>query len=516
MLTRSRQFRMLVAAAGGFILLHWLCILLFPAHAALVSYPFVVGAPLLAFVGCSRHFRSGASSARIAWSLTGLSLLLWASGIIILSFEELSLHVSPEIASFADFDIAIFGVPILLAISTPSRRDGGRLFVWLDGIQACMTAYLIYVAFFSVSPFTHKQVQPISARRLVLIYTLESLLLAGGATLRFIAHRKDGAMAYFYKVLSTYLWLYVVAVSLLNYAYITRNGLTGFFDLWTDLAFFYLGIAAFTKSPESSEDEVSFDRRPLVMFVDNVSPTIFTAALFSLCFAVVRTHQHIGIGSLILGFAIYCIRATSLQSRFIRTQQELLQTQQHLEEISLTDSLTGLSNRRCFDRTFEDEWDRAVRTRQPLALLMIDVDHFKRLNDRHGHLYGDGCLRKIAQAMRDELPRSGDMLARYGGEEFVILLPTTGIQGAAAVSRKMQAAVDALKIENESAVGPFATISIGVAVMEFPTSGTLLDLIGGADSALYRAKENGRNRVEYDSLEGCHGAIKVQEQQFLS
>ena len=502
MLSPSIQLRNLLALAGGFVLLHCLGMLFFPTHAAAVSYPFVISAPLLAFAGCSRQFRFGAAQTRIQWTLVGGSLLLWSSGMMIEAWEDLSQHVSPEIASFSDFNLFIYGVPILLAISTPTRRDSIPLFRWLDGIQAAITAYLIYVAFFSVSPFTHKPIQPIRADHLVLIYTLESVALAAGASLRLLSSNREGVTRHFYKVLSTYLCIYAVCIGFLNYGYLAFAGKTGYFDLFVDIPFLYLAIAAVRSSPRPAELQPSPDRRSLIVFADNISPIFFTAALISLCFAVLRTNFYAGLISMVIAFAVYSIRATALQSRFMQTQQELVEARDRLEEISLTDALTGVANRRCFDRTLIEEWDRAVRTRQPLSLLMIDVDYFKNVNDRHGHQYGDGCLQKIAQGMRDMLPRSGDLLARYGGEEFVILLPTTGKAGGDAVATKMLHAVAALQIGNESPVGPFATISIGFSVAEFPTQATFTQLIEGADIALYHAKQNGRNRVEYRPLGG--------------
>jgi diguanylate cyclase (GGDEF)-like protein len=190
------------------------------------------------------------------------------------------------------------------------------------------------------------------------------------------------------------------------------------------------------------------------------------------------------------------IRSTILQKIYEHSQQALQAARDQLETMSLTDGLTGVANRRCFDRTLESEWNRAVRTGESLSLMMIDIDYFKRLNDRYGHQAGDNCLVGVARALRDCLPRSGDLLARYGGEEFAVILPNTNTEGTSIVAEKMQDVVRGLAVENESSIGLYVTLSIGVATHRFPTDSTLLQLLEETDKALYAAKENGRNRVE--------------------
>ncbi len=167
-----------------------------------------------------------------------------------------------------------------------------------------------------------------------------------------------------------------------------------------------------------------------------------------------------------------------------------------LERISLTDALTGVANRRHFDQRLRDEWLRAAREGIPLALLLADVDHFKRYNDTYGHQRGDRCLALVARALRDHTARSSDLVARYGGEEFAVLLPNTDLAGAAAVGERLRAAVAALAIPHDaSSVGPIVSLSLGAATMNPATAVSETTLIAAADGALYRAKETGRNRV---------------------
>ena len=167
--------------------------------------------------------------------------------------------------------------------------------------------------------------------------------------------------------------------------------------------------------------------------------------------------------------------------------------ERELANLASTDSLTGLANRRRLDQVLDREWLRAQRSHQPLAVLMVDVDHFKAFNERHGHQGGDNALRTIAYTLRGCVHRPADLVARYGGEEFMVILPETDLSGAYQLAESIRQAV-----ENQppfiQGQGPM-TVSVGVATARFITGYSLQELLAEADGALYRAKDEGRNRV---------------------
>jgi diguanylate cyclase (GGDEF)-like protein len=170
-----------------------------------------------------------------------------------------------------------------------------------------------------------------------------------------------------------------------------------------------------------------------------------------------------------------------------RAHDELEVANERLEDLSLKDALTGVANRRRLQLVLEDEWARSRRSRQPLAFALLDLDHFKVLNDTRGHREGDRCLQMVARFLAGNLGRHSDLVARYGGEEFAILLPETDLDGALMVAEQLREGIEALSIR--------VTASLGVAAM-IPAQGQRLeDIIEAADLALYRAKTEGRNRV---------------------
>jgi diguanylate cyclase (GGDEF)-like protein/hemerythrin-like metal-binding protein/PAS domain S-box-containing protein len=172
------------------------------------------------------------------------------------------------------------------------------------------------------------------------------------------------------------------------------------------------------------------------------------------------------------------------------------------QKSALIDGLTGIANRKGFDHTLEREYLRVQRSGASLALIMIDIDHFKKYNDRYGHPSGDDCLRKVAMALQDSLSRTSDYLARFGGEEFVVNLPDTLSNGAMVVAERLRKVVEALAIPNEdSDTSPYVTISLGVGCTRPCRNEPSEHIIQLADSALYNAKDAGRNRVCFAGMD---------------
>ncbi len=197
-----------------------------------------------------------------------------------------------------------------------------------------------------------------------------------------------------------------------------------------------------------------------------------------------------------IGTATDVTERVEFEQELMRARQAAETANKELQRLSITDGLTGISNRRYFDDILRKEWRRALRNRTPLALVMGDIDFFKDYNDNYGHLQGDHCLKAVARAIEKAIKRASDLPARYGGEEFAILLPNTQKKGAQQIARDIQKRIKKLNIpHNFSDAAPYVTISFGIASM-VPLKRTKADLlIEAADKALYTAKDQGRNRI---------------------
>lgn len=211
------------------------------------------------------------------------------------------------------------------------------------------------------------------------------------------------------------------------------------------------------------------------------------------------TASHLMMAALEGAFGVYLVRS----SRVVHDDYwQMLQTQRlsdararSLELASLTDGLTQIPNRPHFDRQFQYEWERQCRHGAPVSVMLVDLDHFKSINDTYGHPFGDACLQAVSRALSETMGRSTDFVARYGGEEFAVLLAQTDGEGARIVAERLLQQVREVNLSYQGAPVRI-TCSIGVA-STVPHGSELPEaLIKRADDALYRAKHHGRNRAE--------------------
>ena len=202
------------------------------------------------------------------------------------------------------------------------------------------------------------------------------------------------------------------------------------------------------------------------------------------------------LGTLCIARNIMEIKA--VEEELLQTQCRLMQAVENLKELSTTDGLTEISNRRFFDEYSEKERKRAQRDKKPFAVIMIDLDCFKSYNDTYGHQRGDACLKKVAGVIKGAMKRPADLAARYGGEEFVLVLPETDKDGACKLAEQLRQEVINLKEEHQNNTsGKWVTISLGAATEIAEPGKSFSDLLAKADKALYEAKGSGRNRTSF-------------------
>ncbi len=220
--------------------------------------------------------------------------------------------------------------------------------------------------------------------------------------------------------------------------------------------------------------------------------------------SLVRTATRFGRGDLhvraayepwVAEFAPLAAALDDMAAKLAMREEELRIANEHLEELASLDGLTGLANRRAFDRQIAHDWQRACEHREPVALMMIDIDHFKLFNDRYGHVAGDTCLRAVGETLSLVTLEEAVLVARYGGEEFALLLPGLNIERASALADEARRAIEDLCINHSESPCGYVTVSIGVESFVPDRYQEPAALIEAADSALYDAKRRGRNTV---------------------
>lgn len=492
---RPPGWRLLAFASVAYLFLHALAIKLAGHSAMRVSYIFEIAPLPLVIAVCLWRSRQCTGTSRSRWRLVALAFSFWSAGLIITMLQEAFLIGHDAMSLTGDFVFFIYGVPILVALSLSGHDRGFRPVFMLDALQSCMTAVLAYFVVFNVCPFAHLKPAIITPLFLITTYDSENVFLFLASVLPLLAS-PEGEEKTFQHILCIFFAVYAVVIGICNHLSIAWNLSTGTgIDVYSNIPFLLFLILMITvpvKEPAQSTPVYG----SVALFAKNASPIFFTIAVLAMAAYITTKQPYFGIALISFSLLIYCFRATILQTGYFRMQLALHEANGKLEQLSLLDPLTGVRNRRGLERALVLACERAERTGEPLCLLMLDIDYFKALNDRYGHVYGDECLVRIASELEQNLNRSHDTLARFGGEEFAIVLPRTDLESATRVAEKLRSAVLELFIPNESEIGHFVSLSAGIACYGSVSDKLPQSLIRRADQALYQAKHNGRNRIE--------------------
>ena len=469
-----------------------------------VTNALITLAPLLAGLACLWRSRGQASVLADKWRLLGVGLAIWAIGQGCYTYDTV-MHRDLQTAALpSDFWFLVYGIFVLLAVCSVGEDQDSTAILIADSAQATLAIILIYVTLFMNNRFSHRA---LPASQVTTLYLVENLALVVTATVRLLA-MPDGEDRYFHRVACTFAWLIFLVSTPLNYldTYVSpTNGKP--IEVGWMLPFLAVMVMAFSKGRQTEPEPTERRRSWGAMMVYNASPVFFTLCVLLLGAHTAQHRPVLGFAAVVCALLIYTFRATILQTRLRQVQESLNNSERNLRllnnqlhEQSLIDPLTQVANRRRFEQVLEVEWNRALRSGWHISVIMLDIDHFKSLNDRYGHLRGDECLTAVAQMLSRDLRRGGELLARYGGEEFVAVLPNVDEEGAMQTAEAMRARVHQIGIENHGSPIGRLTVSVGVCSVVPLTGLTREGLVEAADTALYRAKSAGRNRAERSSL----------------
>ncbi|MFZ0500446.1 MAG: GGDEF domain-containing protein [Steroidobacteraceae bacterium] len=498
-----------IALVALFLILHALGTYCFPAHGMAVSYFFCLSGPVIAIVGCFRIGRQTGPATAWKWTAVCGGLLLWETGLAVAAWQDLLRENTYMVTAGGGFAYFLYGVPLLLAICAAPNDKRLPAVIWIDGILALAIGVLAYREIFSYLPGMNQPEQWPAVTRVAYAYDAENVLLALLAGVRLLAADSAEEQS-LYRTLCGFLWVYSIEAGFYNHVVAIRWQLdTGTpWDPMTVLPFLMLAAITFL-APVHPLQRPSYVSRSAVRMIQAGISVSLPLVLLTLGVIAIGHLPVLGAISIVGSLAAYGLRNMLSQAQLLESEDQLLESRKVLERASLIDPLTGVGNRRAFDQTLEREWSRAQRAGESLALVLIDVDHFKKMNDAFGHQRGDECLAAVARALERALPRVTDFIARYGGEEFACILPATDGNGAVRVAEQLRAAVETLRIEHPANELGILTVSLGATACRDASGAALPTLVRTADRALYEAKRKGRNRVELALTESGIPALRV-------
>lgn len=463
-----------------------------PSVSAAAAYIAMVVAPLLAALALAWRARSEQGPARRGWGVLSLSLAIWSLGAFGNLWYELVEARRLEMYRDAMLAFNLAAVPIAFLLASDWRAIGHPLVRVTDAVLALALGQGFFL--YTWSMLTARGGMPDDAGVAALVWLLDAqnLFLAIGTLVRWRA-AEDEAERSLFRALSSYELVYLGIVFVNNH-YLAGNPSFGPQESSVvTLAFALLAWWAL-RGPRPSAAELR-PNAALVRAVRSARPILLAGALLIVSLFLIRVDYAYGTAGVLIAVIGYALRNTLAEVRYIEHGEVLQREHSELRNIAWTDALTGVANRRALEHALSGAARRELQERQSVAVLMIDIDHFKLLNDRYGHPAGDACLRAVAQALRQALARPGDVLARYGGEEFIALLHEADAAGALVVGERLRCAVEALGIEHLGSPLGIVTVSVGVAGGVLHDDADAQSLVDAADRALYDAKCEGRNRV---------------------
>ena len=453
------------------------------------AYILMVTAPLFAAAATLRRGRSHTTSVRFGWYALSLALTIWAVGAFGNLWQEMILHRQNEMyrTSMLAFNLAV--VPTTYLLASDWRLHGRQLLRVVDALVALALGCAYFQYTWSMIN-DHSAPAEAGVAYLVWLLDLQNLYLAAGAALRwYVAEDRDERDLF--RALAVYTLIYFVIVFINDHYFAGNPAFGPQYGTLVTLAFAVLCSFALRAPAAVQVRPVNSN---VVRMVRSGSPILLAVALLTASLFLIRVNYLWGCAGILIAVVGIGVRTTLIQVNQIEHREALRREASALQTIAWTDALTGVPNRHFFTEALARAW-RSGRGREQAAILMIDIDHFKLLNDRYGHPVGDGCLRDVARGLQHALVGPEAVLARYGGEEFIVLLRDTPASGAQVVAEQLRAIVQGLHIENVDCPERVVTISIGVAGAELTDEAAALRLVEEADRALYEAKCAGRNQV---------------------
>jgi len=440
------------------------------------------------------RYQRSPSLIRLPWLLLAMAVsmqVLWASTNTLATILG---DNGGYLAALATVLSALYVIPCMYMATRSFALNEPRTVAVLDLVLACMVAVLVY-QFFTKLLSGPLASDPSSIY--IVLYQADAIdfSLAAMAMLRMFGAR-GFRWRYFYYAASAYLLVNAIVAALYNR--IEMHGLPWWAGSLIDVPHALLVLVAIRQPPRWLR--AYHPSLAVSQTIASFAPILLSMMVVMLGISTSRINF---VTSLLVGSSavlFYGLRVAFIQSRSMDRQRAVYLSAWRLEQQVGRDPLTGIANRVTLDTRLREALEEGRTTGSYCSLLMIDIDFFKQYNDSLGHIAGDACLVKVAEALSRNRVRANDLVARYGGEEFAIVLADTGIEDAQDVARRLIDAIERLQIAHPGCQVGHVTVSIGIATQTQQTPMDPMVLLDEADRALYRAKSNGRNRYELASL----------------
>lgn len=482
---------MLVLLPLLFLLLQYGILELAPASIARpTAYIAMVAAPLLTAAVVAYRGARDKTASRIGWYAVAAALAIWSLGAFGNLWQEWILGRVNEMyrGSMLAFNLA--GVPIAFVLAGDWRLRSRPVAEITDGVTASALGIAFFLYTWSVLT-ARGEPDEAGVTYMVWLLDTQNLFLAAGALVRWYAcdTREERQLFGTICIFETF----YLALIFYNNHFVAGDPAFGpeqssvinvTFALLAGLAL-YRSDSVATPRPDPG----------ITRMIRSASPMLLAGALLLVSLFLIRVDYPVGTAGILIAVLGYTLRIALNQVSHIERGDILQRERSELQMIAWTDALTGLANRHYLEQKLIQIALPGQLLREQLSVLMVDIDHFKMLNDAYGHPAGDACLRSVAEVLQRSMVRPGDLIARYGGEEFIALIHNADSAGGLIVAERLRTAVEALRIENAGAPLGILTVSVGVASATKEYRDGARGLVDAADKALYDAKHAGRNQV---------------------
>jgi diguanylate cyclase (GGDEF)-like protein len=454
---------------------------------------------------CFWRFQTSDRTWRGFWIFLAIAASLRSCALFLEGIELTVWRVPPQHTHPSDLLFFAWTLPLVLLLSIPTESERDRFFYWASAIQIVLLLTLVFNLIFGGFPFFRPQGGLSFERNAYIAFIAAKFVIAIGAGLRWWSHPRSTRMRRFFLMLFCATSVYAVTSLCYSVAVFLQPDTSLRWTWLLSLAELIMIFLVIHPPPIALTETRSSRQELLVTVLDHGASVALPVTAGVISVLIAPAHFFLAVAAISISLSVFAIQTIRIQVRYRKIQSEMTELHTHLHDLTLTDPLTGIGNRRGYDIHIGQAWEWADRSGRTFALLVIDIDYFKMLNDVFGHHEGDLCLRAVSHVLVSISRNEHDYMARYGGEEFVVILHDVGADAAEKVAERICRAIGALQLRNKTPIGNVVTVSVGIAAScDADTSNELFQL---ADAALYQAKQTGRNRV-FQSASKSRSSLK--------